>query len=61
MRACHQGAAAVFEQSGRTLVALTDTMVDYILGERNALEPASELLTEIADLEERAFRVIRDA
>ncbi len=53
-------AAALFEQSGQALAALTDTMVDHILGERNTLELASELLTEIADLEKQAFRVIRD-
>ncbi|MCP4543784.1 MAG: BtrH N-terminal domain-containing protein [Chloroflexi bacterium] len=54
-------AATLFDQSGQVLVELTDMMVDYILGERNTLKPASELLTEIADLEERAFCAIRDA
>ena len=53
-------AAALFEQSGQTLVVLTDTVVDHILGQRDALESASELLTEIADMEELAFRMIRD-
>ncbi|MCP4537376.1 MAG: hypothetical protein GY832_09530, partial [Chloroflexi bacterium] len=42
-------AAALFEQSGQALIALTDALVDHILGERDALAPASELLAEIAD------------
>ncbi len=53
--------AALFEQSGQVLESLTDIVVDHILGERNALEPASELLSETADLEEQAFGMIRDA
>ncbi len=53
-------AAALFEQSGQALTTLTDALVDHILGERDALDSTSELLAEIADLEEQAFRVIRD-
>ena len=54
-------AAAVFEQSGQALVELTDAVVDYLLGESDTLVPASELITEIAALEECAFRAFRDA
>jgi hypothetical protein len=53
--------AAVFERSGQALAALTDTVVDYILRKCDALEPASELVTKIADMEEQGFRAIRDA
>jgi hypothetical protein len=53
--------ADVFEQSGQVLAEMTDAVVDYLLGESDTLEPASGLITEIADLEEQAFRVIRDA
>jgi hypothetical protein len=54
-------AATSFDQSGQTLVQLTDAVVDFILGECDSLEPASALLAEIADLEETGFGVIRDA
>jgi hypothetical protein len=53
--------ADVFEQSAQALTELTNEVVDYILGKSTTLEPASELVTKIADLEEQAFRVIRDA
>ena len=54
-------AATIFERSGQKLAALTDTVVDYLLGRGETLETASALLTEIADLEESAFRVIAAA
>jgi hypothetical protein len=54
-------AAALFDRSGQVLEQLTDEVVDFILGERDTLEPASALLAEIADLEETGFGVIRDA
>jgi hypothetical protein len=54
-------AAAWFEQSGQVLAEMTDAVVNYLLGESNILEPASRLVAEIADLEEQAFRAIRDA
>ncbi|MBN1812699.1 MAG: DUF4872 domain-containing protein [Anaerolineae bacterium] len=54
-------AADVFEQSGRALAELTDTVVDYLLGKCDVLDPASELVAKIADLEEQGFRTIRDA
>ena len=54
-------AAAVFEQSGQVLAEMTDAVVDYLLGESDTLGTTSDLITEIADLEERAFRIIRDA
>lgn len=51
-------AAAIFERSGQKLVSLTDTVVDYLLGQGEMLETASALLTEIANLEESGFRTI---
>jgi len=53
--------ADIFEQSGQALAEMTDAVVDYLLGKSGTLEPASGLIAEIADLEEQAFRVIRDA
>ena len=54
-------AARLFEQSGRHLVALTDAVVDYLLGQGDTLEPAAALLTGIANLEGSAFRIIAEA
>jgi hypothetical protein len=54
-------AAALFEQSGRVLETLTDQVVDYVLGESDTLQPAAELVGQIADLEEEAFRLIDQA
>lgn len=51
-------AAALFEQSGQLLEKMTDAAVDFILGERDTLEPVAELITEIANLEEQAYRLI---
>jgi hypothetical protein len=51
-------AAVLFEQSGQVVEALTDVIVDFILGESNTLESASELLVKIADLEEQAYTTI---
>ena len=54
-------AAAVFEQSGQVLAEMPDAVVDYLLGKGDTLEPASELIVKIADLEEQAFSTIRGA
>jgi hypothetical protein len=51
-------AAVLFEQSGQVVETLTDVIVDFILGESNTLESASELLVKIADLEEQAYTTI---
>ncbi len=51
-------AAALFEQSGQTLVQLTDAVVDTILGENDSLEPAAKLVSQAADLEEQAYRFL---
>jgi hypothetical protein len=48
--------AAPFEQSGQVLEKMTDATVDFILGERDTLEPVAELIAEIANLEEQAYR-----
>ena len=56
-----ESAATLFEQSGQVLATLTDEVVDYVLGESDALEPAAEMIVQIADLEERAFRLISQA
>jgi len=48
-------AAALFERSGEKLVALTDTVVDYLLKQTDTLNPAASRLAEIADLEETAW------
>ena len=53
--------ADVFERSGQVLAEMTNAVVDYLLGTSDTLRPASGLIAEIADLEEQAFRVIRDA
>jgi hypothetical protein len=52
--------AILFEQSGQVLVELTDAAVDLILGEGDTLDSASALIEKVADLEEQAFRLIRD-
>ena len=51
-------AAALFEQSGQVLERMTDATVDFILGESDTLEPVAELITEIASLEEQAYKMI---
>ncbi|MBN1874786.1 MAG: DUF4872 domain-containing protein [Anaerolineae bacterium] len=51
-------AAALFEQSGQALVTLTDVIVDFLLGRKDTLAPASALITEIVDLETSAFRTL---
>lgn len=51
-------AAVLFEQSGQVVEALTDVIVDFILGESDTLESVSELLVRIADLEEQAYTII---
>jgi hypothetical protein len=53
--------AALFDRSGQALVELTDVVVDLLLGEGGSLYAAAAAVGEIADLEERAFCVIRDA
>lgn len=53
--------AALLEQSGRTLVELTDEIVDFILEESDTVQPAAELVTRIADLEQQAYRLIDEA
>jgi hypothetical protein len=51
-------AAAVFEQSGQILRKLTDVTIDFILGQRDTLVPAAELISRCADLEEQAYRLL---
>jgi hypothetical protein len=51
-------AAALFEQSGQQLEALTDAVVDYILGEQKTLDLAAALVKQITNLEETAYRMI---
>ena len=51
-------AAVLFERSGQNLEKMTDATVDFILGERDTLEPVAELITEIANLEEQAYELI---
>lgn len=52
-------AALHFDQSAKKLEELTDSICDFILGKINILEPAVVLLTDIADIEERGFRLLR--
>ena len=54
-------AADLFDQSARVLGDLTDIVVDHLLGECDSLDPASTAITEIADLEKRAFGMIGGA
>jgi hypothetical protein len=54
-------AAPLFKQSARELEKVTDSVVDFILSKQCSLETASALLASIADIEERAFRIIQDA
>ena len=51
-------AAAVLKQSGQALMDLTDATVDYLLGESGTLQPAVESVTQVADLEEQAYRLL---
>jgi hypothetical protein len=51
-------AADLLRESGRALQALTDAVVDVILGERDSLQPAAGWVAQVADLEERAYRLI---
>ncbi len=51
----------MFELSGQVLVEFTDAVVDFILGEGDTLDSASALIEKVTDLEEQAFRLIRDA
>jgi hypothetical protein len=54
-------AANLFDQSSRTLEEMTDIIVDFLLGERDYLNPASTAIMAIADLEEQAFELIAGA
>jgi hypothetical protein len=54
-------AAVLFEQSGQVLESLTEMVVDYVLDNGDTLQPAAELVVQIADLEEQAFRLIDEA
>ena len=51
-------AAIQFEQSAAILIELTDTVCDFILGKINTLEPASQLLNKIADIEQKGFEIL---
>jgi hypothetical protein len=51
-------AAALLEKSGAKVRALTDTLVDYLLGVRRDLAAAATMVAEIADLEEQAYQQI---
>ena len=53
-------ASRLFVQSGHKLEELTDEIVDVILGEGGTLKQASTILSEIADIEERAFGLLLD-
>ena len=53
-------AAPLFDQSGVALEQLTDAVVDVILGQSDTLEPAAELVAQIADLEEQAYRLVTE-
>jgi hypothetical protein len=54
-------AADLFRQSGQGLAALTDAVVDVILGERDSLQPAADWVSRVADLEEQAYGLVREA
>lgn len=51
-------AAPLFQKSAHELEKLTDSVVDFILGKSRSLNTASMLLSGIADIEDRAFRII---
>jgi hypothetical protein len=53
-------AADLFRESGQGLEALTDAVVDVILGERGSLQPAADWVTKVADLEEQAYGLVRE-
>ena len=53
-------AAALFDCSSQALAALTDVVVDLLLGEGGSLTTDAASVAEVADLKERAFGVIRD-
>lgn len=48
-------AAKCFQQSGAMIENVTDSIVAYLLGERSGIDIVSELIVNIADIEERAF------
>lgn len=52
-------AAFHFDQSAEKLEELTDAVCEFILGGINTLEPATALVTTIAEIEERGFRLLR--
>ncbi len=51
-------AAALLAQSGQRIRALTDHLVDYLLGTTRELVGAARMVAEIADLEEQAYQQI---
>jgi hypothetical protein len=52
-------AAVLFNQSAHALEKATDAVVDYLLRKGTTLEDAAAIIGDIADIEERAFRIIR--
>jgi hypothetical protein len=51
-------AANLFTQSGQLLQKMTDVVVDFLLEQQSSLEPAAELVTRAADVEEQAYTVL---
>ncbi len=51
-------AAPLFKQSAREIEQLTNSVIDFILGDSQSLNDISALLAGIADTEERGFRMI---
>ncbi len=48
--------ARKFEESGKMLEHMTNRMTDYLLGKSDNLDDIPELIMQIADTEEKAFR-----
>jgi hypothetical protein len=51
-------AAVLFDQSVHALEKATDAVVDYLLRKGGTLENAAAIIGDIADIEERVFRII---
>ncbi len=54
-------AAQLFRESGDNIEKLTDLVVDYILDNSNSIIPISSQIVKIADLEEKAYKIIIDS
>ncbi len=52
-------AAGLFDRSGQGLEKVTDAVVDFLLKKNDTLDSAADIISEIADHEERAFQIIR--